>query len=211
MMRITLFIFCLLFFSGIGAQKSSPYPFQEMKFRFVGPDGNRAIAVAGEAGNPMVSYVGAASGGIFKTTDGGFHWKPIFDEMDNSAIGALAVSISNPRHVWAGTGETFIIRPAHPNGNGVYKSTDGGTTWQNMGLKETIRISRVIIHPTDTNTVYVAALGSTHAPQSEKGVYKTTDGGKTWNKILFINDFFLLLFFYMPNITYFCSFLGFIY
>ena len=188
MLRILLFSYFLLIISGIGAQKSSPYPFQEMKFRFVGPDGNRAIAVAGEAGNPMVSYVGAASGGIFKTTDGGYHWIPIFDEMDNAAIGALAVSVANPRHVWAGTGETFIIRPAHPNGNGVYKSTDGGTTWQNMGLKETMRISRVIIHPTDTNTVYVAALGSTHAPQSEKGVYKTTDGGKTWNKILFIDD-----------------------
>ena len=93
MLRILLFSYFLLIISGIGAQKSSPYPFQEMKFRFVGPDGNRAIAVAGEAGNPMVSYVGAASGGIFKTTDGGYHWKPIFDEMDNAAIGALAVSV----------------------------------------------------------------------------------------------------------------------
>lgn len=116
--------------------------FSALKFRFVGPDGNRAIAVAGESGNPMVSYVGAASGGIFKTEDGGINWKPVFDEMDNSSIGALAVSMSDPKQVWAGTGETFIIRPAHANGNGVYKSVDGGKTWKNMGLKETVRIDR---------------------------------------------------------------------
>lgn len=155
---------------GTIAQSNSPYPFQSLRFRYVGPDGNRTIAVAGEAGNPQVAYVGAASGGIFKTSDGGFHWQPVFDEMDNAAIGALAVSGSNPRHVWAGTGETFIIRPAHPNGNGVYKSTNAGKTWQHMGLSATLRISRIIVHPTDTNTVYVAALGGTHAPQQERSV-----------------------------------------
>lgn len=173
---------------GLTAQSNSPYPFQSFRFRYLGPDGNRTIAVAGEAGNPEVAYVGAASGGIFKTTDGGFHWQPVFDEMDNAAIGALAVSGSNPHHVWAGTGETFIIRPAHPNGNGVYKSTNAGKTWQHMGLSATLRISRVIIHPTDTNTVYVAALGGTHAPQQERGVYKTTDGGKTWTRVLFVDS-----------------------
>ena len=162
--------------------------FSALKFRFIGPDGNRTIAVAGEAGNPMVSYVGAASGGIFKTEDGGINWKPVFDEMDNSSIGALAVSMSDPKQVWAGTGETFIIRPAHANGNGVYKSVDGGKTWKNMGLKETVRISRVLIHPTNPNIVYVAALGHTGGPQQERGVFKTIDGGVTWKRILFVDE-----------------------
>lgn len=170
------------------ASSTSAQDFSALKFRFLGPDGNRAIAVAGEAGNPMVSYVGAASGGIFKTEDGGIHWKPVFDDMDNSAIGALAVSMSDPKQVWAGTGETFIIRPAHPNGNGVYKSTDGGSTWKNMGLKETVRISRVLIHPTNPNVVYVAALGHTGGPQQERGVFKTIDGGISWKRILFFDE-----------------------
>ncbi|MEY3688288.1 MAG: hypothetical protein RIR84_1129, partial [Bacteroidota bacterium] len=162
--------------------------FSALTFRFVGPDGNRAIAVAGETGNPMVSYVGAASGGIFKTEDGGINWKSIFDDQDNASIGALAVSMSDPKQVWAGTGETFIIRPAHANGNGVYKSTDGGKTWKNMGLKETVRISRVLIHPSNPNIVYVAALGHTGGPQQERGVFKTIDGGVTWKRILFVDE-----------------------
>ncbi|MFN5362489.1 MAG: WD40/YVTN/BNR-like repeat-containing protein [Bacteroidota bacterium] len=186
--RLILIICSVAGYKQTSAQSTSPYPFQSFRFRYIGPDGNRTIAVAGEAGNPEVAYVGAASGGIFKTNDGGIHWQPIFDEMDNAAIGALAVSSSHPKHVWAGTGETFIIRPAHPNGNGVYKSTDAGKTWRHMGLSATVRISRVIIHPTDTNTVYVAALGSTHAPQAERGIFKTTDGGKNWSKVLFVDD-----------------------
>ena len=131
-----LFIISLLVISGFLNAQEQQHPFSAMPFRFIGPDGNRAIAVVGEPGNPMVSYVGAASGGIFKTTDGGVHWRPIFDQMDNSSIGALAIAASNPKHIWAGTGETFVIRPAHANGNGVYKSTDGCKTWKNKGLKE---------------------------------------------------------------------------
>ena len=170
------------------AQTTSTDLFSAMPFRFIGPDGNRAIAVVGEPGNPMVSYVGAASGGIFKTTDAGIHWAPIFDQMDNSSIGALAISESHPQQVWAGTGETFVIRPAHANGNGIYKSSDGGKTWQNKGLKETVLISKVIVDPTDTNTVYVAAMGHMHGPQQERGVYKTTNGGESWERILFVDE-----------------------
>ena len=111
MNRFLLTVFICLFSATAFSQIKSTDPFSELRFRFIGPDGNRAIAVVGEPGNSMVSYVGAASGGIFKTIDGGIKWKPIFDEMDNSAIGALAISESNPKQVWAGTGETFLIRP----------------------------------------------------------------------------------------------------
>lgn len=179
----TLFLFCI-----VSLAQNTSYPtFASMPFRFIGPDGNRTIAVVGEPGNPMVSYVGAASGGIFKTIDGGINWKPIFDDMDNSSIGALAIAPGNTQQVWAGTGETFVIRPAHANGNGIYKSSDGGKTWENRGLKQTVLISKVIVDPTDTNTVYVAAMGHMHGPQQERGVYKTTDGGKNWERILFVD------------------------
>jgi photosystem II stability/assembly factor-like uncharacterized protein len=179
------FAFCNLL---IGQSKTSN-PFENLKFRYLGVDGNRTIAVVGESGNPMVSYVGAASGGIFKTEDGGVSWKSIFDDQDVAAIGSLAIAPSNQNQVWCGTGESFVIRPAHPYGNGIYKSSDAGKTWKHMGLETSARIGRIVVHPTDTNTVYAAVLGNTHAPQKDKGVYKTTDGGKTWSLVLFINEY----------------------
>ena len=189
MLRTITLTLCFLIFSNlIHSQSFDNKLFAELKYRYIGVDGNRAIAVVGEAGNAMVSYVGAASGGIWKTEDAGVTWKPIFDDQDVSAIGSLAIAPSNAKQVWAGTGESFVIRPAHPIGNGVYKSSDAGKTWKNMGLNATGRIGRIVVHPTDTNTVYVAALGHTHAPQQERGVYKTTDGGKTWARILFFDE-----------------------
>lgn len=170
------------------SQSFDPKTFSSLKFRFIGPDGNRMIAVVGEPGNSMVSYAGAASGGIWKTEDMGTTWKSVFDETEDSSIGALAVALTYPKQVWAGTGETFLIRPAHAVGNGVYKSSDAGKTWKHLGLEKTFRISKVIVHPTDTNTVYVASLGHTHGPQQERGVYKTTDGGKNWERVFFVNE-----------------------
>lgn len=182
-------IFAIVFLVGTSfAQSFDPKLFSQLNFRFIGPDGNRMISVVGEPGNPNVSYSGAASGGIWKTEDAGVTWKSIFDDTEDSSIGALAVAPSNPKQVWAGTGETFLIRPAHAVGNGVYKSSNAGKTWKNMGLEKTYRISRVIVHPTDTNTVYVASLGHAHGPQQERGVYKTTDGGKNWERVLFLNE-----------------------
>jgi photosystem II stability/assembly factor-like uncharacterized protein len=187
-MRKILFLLVLWFVRESFAQSFDPKLFSKLQFRFIGPDGNRMIAVAGEPGNPMVSYAGSASGGLWKTEDGGITWKSVFDDTPDSAIGAIALAPSSPKQVWVGTGETFLIRPAHAVGNGIYKSSDGGKTWSHKGLEKTFRISRVIVHPTDTNTVYVGSMGHTHGPQPERGVYKTTDGGSTWQRVLFVNE-----------------------
>jgi hypothetical protein len=118
--------------SGLLAQHIDPATYDSLQYRHIGPEGNRASAVAGEPGNLMVAYIGAASGGVFKTTDGGVTWTPVFDDQPAQAIGALAVAPSAPNVVWAGTGETFIIRPPTSPGNGIYRSTDAGTTWTHL-------------------------------------------------------------------------------
>jgi photosystem II stability/assembly factor-like uncharacterized protein len=161
--------------------------YSRLKFRYIGPEGNRASTVTGVIGDPNVIYAGAASGGIFKSTDGGIHWVPIFDKEPVASIGALAVAPSDPSVVWAGTGEPFI-RSHISLGWGVFKSLDAGKTWAKMGLDNTGRIARVVIDPHDPNRVFVAALGHLYGPQPEKGIYRTTDGGKTWDKVLFVND-----------------------
>lgn len=186
----TLFVllsFSLLNIVSLFAQLN-PKLFENLNFRFIGPEGNRTIAIAGVPGDPMVNYIGAASGGLWKTTDGGINWNPIFDDQEVSSIGSVALAPSNPNIVWVGTGETFVIRPAHAMGDGIYKSDDAGKTWKRMGLEKIGRIGRVIVHPTNPDIVYVAALGHTYGPQKERGVYKTTDGGKTWKQILFIDE-----------------------
>lgn len=157
-------------------------------FRFLGPMvGNRVAAVVGIPGDTSTYYAGAASGGIWKSTDGGNRWAPIFDHQSVAAIGTLAVSPAQPNIVWAGTGEAWAIRDIDVAGDGVYKSTDAGKTWQNMGLVESGRIGRIIVDPNDTNTVYVCALGRLAGPHQMRGVYKTTDAGKTWTRSLFVD------------------------
>ena len=158
-----------------------------MKFRYIGPVGNRATAVVGIPGNPKVYYVGAASGGILKSTDGGVHWDPIFDDQPVSSIGSLAVAASDPNIVWAGTGESFI-RSHISVGNGIYKSLDAGKTWKLMGLEKTGRIANVIIDPRNPDIVLACALGHAYGPQPERGVFRTTDGGKSWEKTLFVDE-----------------------
>ncbi len=170
------------------AQPRDPSIFDKLNFRFIGPEGNRAIAIAGEPGNPMVNYIGAASGGLWKTEDGGVSWKPITDSLEVSSVGSVALAPSDPRQVWMGTGETFVIRPAHAMGDGIYKSADGGKTWERKGLEETGRIGRVVVHPDDANIVYAAALGHTYGPQQDRGIYRTKDGGETWERVLFIDE-----------------------
>ena len=162
-------------------------PFSHLEYRFIGPPGNRVSAVTGEPGNPDVYYAGAASGGVWKSSDGGFNWHPIFDKEPAQSIGAIAVAPSNHSIVWVGTGETFI-RSNVSIGDGVYKSTDAGKTWQHMGLDATGRIGRVIIDPHNPDIVYVAALGTCYGPQPERGVFRTKDGGKTWQRVLFVDE-----------------------
>jgi len=162
-----------------------PDPF---RFQLLGPaEGGRIAAITGVPGNNRVWYVGAASGGVWKSADSGATFRPVSDSMPVQAIGALAVAPSSPNIVWAGTGEAWAIRDADLQGDGIYKSTDSGTTWVNMGLRETGRIGRIIVHPTNPNIVYVCALGRATGPQEERGVYKTTDGGKTWKHVLSVD------------------------
>ncbi|MGB6235255.1 MAG: hypothetical protein WBF46_17420 [Candidatus Acidiferrales bacterium] len=172
----------------VRAQNSPENPLAQLQYRFVGPMGNRADAIVGEPGNPNVVYIGAAAGGIFKTTDGGIDWTPIFDKQDVAAIGSLAIAPSAHNVVWAGTGEPFLIRPDYPMGDGIYKSTDSGRTWQHMGLDLTGHIGRIIVDPHDPNTVFACALGQAYRPQHERGIYRTIDGGKTWQQVLFVNE-----------------------
>src|SRR2546423_2025407 len=160
-----------------------------LTFRDIGPAamGGRIDDFAVVESNPDIIYVGAATGGVFKTQNGGNTWEPVFDNEVTSSIGAVAVAPSDPSIVWVGTGEANN-RQSSSWGNGVYRSTDAGKTWHHVGLAETHHIGRIVVHPTDPNIVYVAAVGRLWGPSKDRGVYKTTDGGKTWSNVLFINE-----------------------
>jgi len=175
---------CLLTFISAGAQNVNPQLFDGLKWRLIGPfRGGRAVAVAGIPGNATTFYFGAVNGGIWKTTNAGITWRPIFDAQHVASIGALAVAPSDPKVIYAGTGESDI-RSDLSSGAGVYKSTDAGETWENVGLKDTRQISRIVIDPRDPNIVYVAALGHAYVPNGERGVFKSTDAGSHWTKVL---------------------------
>ena len=160
---------------------------KDLHWRNIGPEGNRFSAAAGIPGDPLTYYVGAASGGVWKTTDGGTNWRPLFDAQPVQSIGSIAVSRSDRNVIWVGTGEGKI-RSHISIGQGVYKSTDAGETWTLTGLEKTARIPRILVHPKDPNTVLVCALGHAYGPQQERGVYRTTDGGATWARVLFVDE-----------------------
>ena len=183
---ISLLAICFSIVS-VQAQETNKDILGALRYRHIGPTGNRLTSVAGIPGQPNIYYVGAASGGIWKTTDGGVHWNPIFDGQPVSSIGALAIAPSDPNIVWAGTGEPWI-RSHISVGQGIYKSTDAGKTWTLMGLEKTGRISRVVIDPKNPDIVLVATLGHAYGPQPERGVFRTTDGGKTWERVLFTDE-----------------------
>jgi photosystem II stability/assembly factor-like uncharacterized protein len=162
-------------------------PLAQLRFRYIGPVGNRMSAVAGVPGDPRTYYAGAASGGIFKTTDAGATWQAIFDGEPVASIGSLAVAPSDPNIVWAGTGETWI-RSHISLGAGIYKSTDAGRTWTLMGLETTGRIGRVVVDPRNPDVVLACALGTAYGPQPDRGLFRTSDGGRTWQKVLFVDE-----------------------
>jgi photosystem II stability/assembly factor-like uncharacterized protein len=144
---VALLLASLVPLSSIAGQQVEASRYAGLRWRHIGPEGNRAIAVVGVPGDPLTALVGAASGGVWKTEDGGASWRPTFDGQDAQSIGSLAIAPTARNEVWAGTGETFIIRPALAMGNGIYKSVDGGDSWEHMGLEQTGRIGRIVIHP----------------------------------------------------------------
>lgn len=159
------------------------------RWRCIGPHrGGRVVAVAGDVSDPMTFYFGACAGGVWKTTDGGTYWENISDGyFTTAAIGALTVSESNPNVIYAGTGEA-TIRGNVSHGDGVYKSTDGGRSWHNIGLTDSRHIGRILIHPRDPDLVYVAAFGHAWGPNRERGVFRSQDGGATWEHVLFKSE-----------------------
>lgn len=162
---------------------------ERLEWRSIGPAnmGGRTADVEGIPGDPNTVYVATASGGLWKTTNSGVTWRPIFERQGTMSIGDIALTPSNPEVVWVGTGESNT-RNSVSFGDGVYKSTDGGKNWQHMGLKDSERISAIVIHPQNPDVVYVGALGRAFGPNEERGVFMTTDGGKTWAKTLYVDN-----------------------
>ena len=179
---------CSLLF-GLGASAEDLSIFRPLRWRNIGPlRGGRSIAVAGSASRPLEYYFGATGGGLWKTTDGGTSWDPVSDAyFQTSSVGAVAVAPSNPDVVYAGMGETEL-RGNIIQGDGVYKSTDAGKTWSHAGLEKTMAIARIRVDPADPDLVYVAAFGDPYGKNPERGVFRTKDGGKTWERILFRDE-----------------------
>ena len=189
-MKKTSFSFLFILIISTTFAQSIDSIFSSVKYRNIGPfRGGRSVAASGVVGDPMTYYMGNTGGGLWKTEDGGQLWKNISDGyFKTSSIGAIAVSESDPNIVYVGMGEHAPRAVMTSYGNGVYKSTDAGKTWRNIGLKNTQHISRVVIHPKNPNIVFVAAQGALYGPNKERGIFKSIDGGKTWNNVLFVND-----------------------
>src|SRR6478672_9648702 len=189
--RTALFIVTLLLISlthNAFAQKVDPALLSSMKWRMIGPHrGGRTVGAVGVPQQPGVFYIGVNNGGVWKTTDYGRTWFPIFDDQPTGSIGDIAVAPSNPNVVYVGSGEG-LQRPDLSVGNGMYKSSDGGKTWSYLGLDDVQQVGGLAIDPRNENRVFVAALGHPYGPNTERGVYRTNDGGKTWEKVLYKDE-----------------------
>ncbi len=184
------FVVCSIFFGNLtyAQQTIDLKTFEGMKWRLIGPfRGGRSLTAVGVSSLPNTYYFGAVSGGVWKTNDGGVSWDPIFDKQNIASIGSIAVADSDPNVIYVGTGEA-CIRGDISYGDGVYKSVDAGKTWTNIGLKDSRHIASVIVHPEHPEVAFVAALGHVYGPNEERGIFRTRDGGKTWEKVLYIND-----------------------
>lgn len=188
-MKNLFFLVLLCTISTLPAQNLSTDILKDMKPRNIGPAGmsGRVTSIDVVLKDPDIMYVGTASGGLWKSTSGGIKWQAVFDDQPTASIGAVAIQQSNPSVIWVGTGEGNP-RNSLNGGFGVYRSLDGGATWQSMGLEKTRHIHRIIVDPTNPDVVYVGAIGSPWGEHPERGVFKTTDGGVTWKKILFANN-----------------------
>ena len=188
-LKLYFFFYIFMFFSMVQAQPLELSSVKNLKIRNVGPANmsGRITAIDALIDNPKLIYVGAASGGVWKSENGGTAWQPVFDDQPTQNIGALAIQQNNPDVIWVGTGEGNP-RNSMNLGMGIFKSMDAGKTWQHMGLEATKTIHRIIIDPRDANTVYAGAMGDPFTPNEHRGLYKTTDGGKTWKKILYANN-----------------------
>ena len=191
--RTTFFIFVIFAMISIAspaiAQQYDPSLYSGMQWRQIGPfRAGRVTGVTGVPGQPAIYYMGTAGGGAWKTTDGGMVWKPIFDKQRVASIGAIAVAPSNTNIVYIGTGDVSNVGASVNQGNGMWKSTDAGETWQHIGLEDSRHIAAIWVDPKNADTVFAAALGHTFSPNQERGIFKTTDGGKIWRKVLYKDD-----------------------
>src|SRR5579863_8601982 len=179
---------CLFHGARLSAQQVDPSLYSGMKWRMIGPyRGGKVNAVAGIPGDPAVYYFGANGGGVWKTTDAGNVWKPIFDSQPTASIGALAIAPSSPNVIYVGSGENSVYSDI-TYGNGVYKSTDAGATWKHLGLQDTRHITRIVVDPHNPDVVLVAAMGHSFGPNPERGVFRSTDGGRSWKKVLYKDE-----------------------
>ncbi len=192
-MRNCQWVACALLFLCLSAalapaQTFGPSLYQGMRWRMIGPfRGGRTVGATGVPGRPNLFYIGVNNGGVWRTTDAGRTWQPLFDSQPTGSIGALAVAPSNPDVLYVGSGEG-LQRPDLSVGDGIYKSTDGGQTWTHMGLSDAQQIGAIIVDPRDADRLFVAALGHPYGANAERGVYRSTDGGRTWEKVLYKDE-----------------------
>ncbi|HLL53453.1 MAG TPA: hypothetical protein VK447_07910, partial [Myxococcaceae bacterium] len=185
--RVSLTVLALALFAAAvpaQAQPLSPKLYQDLRWRMIGPHrGGRTVAAAGIPDQPNVFFIGVNNGGVWKTTDSGRVWTPIFDDQPTGSIGALALAPSNPDIIYVGSGEG-LLRPDLSTGDGLYRSNDGGRSWTHLGLRDAQQIAAIAVDPKDPNRLFVAALGHPYGPNAERGVYRSTDGGRTLERVL---------------------------